>query len=544
MKLGPAFIAACLLVGLVAGCTYVLDGAARATPPTSSGLAIARPDRPAATPAAGPTICSLTPIDGTPCVEPQQGGAPGYPAPTDVPQVAAATGYPAPGSPGDLPPATVVIPTLTPAPAGPTEQAPATPTSAMQPTATAAASPTARTPAPTPSDPLDRAMLAAVRIAAPMGGASVASVVSEGLGVVLATEGRIVAPLHVLYDATSGALYDRDGVVQVQSFDASGLPLTTAKATLVSWDAGFDLAVLAIDGDGLAAATMGSATASALPVQAPLRLVLLAPQGDVAIRVMQTEVSGRYEDDGGPWIVAAANLSSGAIGGGVAFNAAGQIVGLLQAEGGLAPGQLVRIRPIDAVGPLLAAEASSQPLPAVLPVGGEERLLRILYRGAEGVNLRSGPSTQGSILASLHRDEVYPIVAPGESDGWFPVYAGGGRAGWVAQRHPTGTRLAEPETSPFRSALAEGGYAEVACLSAVPGRGCANLRAVPGWRAKAPDDVVAELVPGARVELLSGPRQADGLAWWQVREATNGTEGWIAEVTAGGYRALVAADAE
>lgn len=538
MKLRLAIVATCLLAGPVAGCTHILDSVGRATPPASSSLTITRPDRPAATPAAEATICPLTPTGQTPYPAPEERKATGYPDPTDLARaMEEGSGYP---SPGELPPATVVIPTLPPTPAEPTVAAPTA--TRVQPTATPAASATPQTPAPTPSDPIERAMLAAVRIESPAGdGAEVSAWRIEGLGVVLST-GEVVAPLHVLYDATSGQLYDREGRARVQAYDAAGYPSEVGIAALRAWDAGLDLAVLAITdgGERLTGAPLGAADAAALPAQAPLRLVLLAPEGERATRVMQTEVAGRYEDDGGPWIVATASLSTGAIGGGVAFNAAGQVVGLLQPEGGLAPGQLVRIRPIDAVQPLLAKGDIVQPLPATLPVAGEERLLRILYRGAEGVNLRSSPSRRASILDSLHRDEVYPIVSPGESDGWYSIYTGRGRAGWVALRHPTGTRLAEPETRAFRSALIAGGEAEVACLSATPGRGCANLRATPGWRNKAQDDILAELLPGLRLQLLSGPQQADGLAWWQVRDPKSGAEGWMAEVTANGYRALVA----
>lgn len=554
MKLRFAIVAACLLAGLVAGCTYVLDTAGRATPPVSSGLAITRPERPAATPVAEATICPLTPTGATPC-PPDDEGAPAYPAPEGVAQVAVATAYPGPTGPADLPPATVVMPTMTSFPAEPTDAplldatpsatpaAGATATALPAATATPAATSAPRTPAPTPSDPLDRAMLAAVRVQSPAGdGADVSAWRLEGMGVVVDGD-TIVAPLHVLYDAASGQLYDLDGAVAVEAFDAAGYPIAWTRAVLTAWDAGLDLAVLTARSDIWAPpepAGLGATDEAALPMQAPLRIVLLAEDGERATRVLQTEVSGRYEDDSGPWIVAASNMSSGAIGGGVALNAAGQVVGLVQPEGGLAPGQLMRIRPIDAVQPLLAADAAVEPLPETLPVAGDESSLRILYRGAEGVNLRSSPSTSGRVLASLHRDEVYPIVSPGEVDGWFPVYAGGGRAGWVAQRHPTGTRLAEVVTAPYQSALTEGGVAEVACLSAAPGRGCANLRATPGWRNKPQDDVVAELAAGQRVQIIGGPQQADGLAWWQVRDPQGALEGWIAEVTAGGYRALIA----
>ena len=552
MKLRPAIVAACLLAGLGTGCTAVLEGAGRATPPPSSGLAITRPERPAATPAAGATMCALTPSgEETPC-PPAEEGFP-YPAPEGAVQAVSATGYPAPATPTGLPPATVLVPSMTPPSGAPTEPA-ATATAApgatstivpVTPTAAVTAAP--RTPAPTPADPVDRAILAAVRVEAPAGAELHPSHWRlEGMGVALSS-GEIVAPLHVLYDGASGQLYDASGEVNAQAFDAAGYPLTSARAILRAWNAGLDLAVLATTDDAWAppaTAVLGDTGEAGLPVGASLRLVLLAQEGDAATRVMQTTVSGRYEDDSGPWIVAMANFTSGAVGGGVALNAAGQVVGLLQPEGGLAPGQLMRIRPIDAVQPLLAAEAAVQPLPETLPVAGDESALRILYRGAEGVNLRSSPSTSGRVLASLHRDEVYPVVAPGESDGWYPVYAGGGLAGWVALRHPTGTRLAEVESKPFASALHEGGVAEVACLSAVPGRGCANLRAAPGWRNKPQDDVVAELAAGQRLQIIGGPQGADGLTWWQVSDPQSALEGWIAEVTAGGYRALVASSGQ
>jgi SH3-like domain-containing protein len=551
MKLRFVTVFVCLLAGLITGCTAMLDSAGRATPPAASGLSITRPERPAATLSAVATMCPLTPEEGTPCTPGSEPAA--YPAPEGAWSEAAATPYPAPQTPTELPPATVVIPTT--APSGePTTEAPATSTPASPPTSTAAptasAAPgitaTPRTPAPTPSDPLDRAMLAAVRIESPAGDEVEASAWrAEGLGVVL-DSGQIVAPLHVLYDATTGALYADGGRASVQAYDAAGDIAAASHAVLRAWDAGLDLAVLAATSDiwsPPATAVRAATDDTELPVGAPLRIVLLVGDDEQPTRVMQTEVSGRYEDDSGPWIVAAANLSSGAVSGGVALNAAGQVVGLLQPEGGLAPGQLVRIRPIDAYEPLLAiAEDTVEPFPATLPTHSEESMVRIRYRGAEGVNLRSSPSTSGRILASLHRDEVYPIVAPGEADGWYPVYAAGGLAGWVAQRHPTGTRLIDIETQPFQSALTEGGVAEVACVSTVPGRGCANLRSTPGWRNKPQNDVVAALPAGSRLQVLSGPQQMDGLTWWEVRDAQSEHVGWIAEVTAGGYRALVSPD--
>ena len=178
-------------------------------------------------------MCSLTPSDETPCAAVDEGETVGYPSPSSTPQMAAASGYP---GPGDLPPATVLLPSATPpaedTPAEPTEPAPTA--TAAQPTATPAETATPRAPAPTPSDPLDRAMLSAVRVESPPDDESgVGAWRLEGLGVVLSS-GQIVAPLHVLYDGTSGQLYDAAGEVNIQAFDATGYPIAKARAALYS----------------------------------------------------------------------------------------------------------------------------------------------------------------------------------------------------------------------------------------------------------------------------------------------------------------------
>lgn len=40
-------------------------------------------------------------------------------------------------------------------------------------------------------------------------------------------------------------------------------------------------------------------------------------------------------------------------------------------------------------------------------------------------------------------------------------------------------------------------------------------------------DVLDSLVPGTQLELLEGPQQADGHAWWRIR-VIEGREGWVA----------------
>ncbi len=53
-----------------------------------------------------------------------------------------------------------------------------------------------------------------------------------------------------------------------------------------------------------------------------------------------------------------------------------------------------------------------------------------------------------------------------------------------------------------------------------------NLRAQPGGQ------ILAQLANGARVTVLGGPRQFEGLRWWQVRTA-DGIAGWAAESVTG-----------
>jgi hypothetical protein len=67
-----------------------------------------------------------------------------------------------------------------------------------------------------------------------------------------------------------------------------------------------------------------------------------------------------------------------------------------------------------------------------------------------------------------------------------------------------------------------------------------NVRAVPGYLGKPPQDIVAQAVPGQVVEILDGPQVADGLIWWYVRLSTPSgeAEGWMAEATGSGVQIL------
>jgi hypothetical protein len=68
-----------------------------------------------------------------------------------------------------------------------------------------------------------------------------------------------------------------------------------------------------------------------------------------------------------------------------------------------------------------------------------------------------------------------------------------------------------------------------------------NIRATPGYLGKPAGDVVAQVMPGDAVEIVSGPVVADNLTWWRVRPLVPGAgaaEGWMAEATASGVQIM------
>lgn len=60
-----------------------------------------------------------------------------------------------------------------------------------------------------------------------------------------------------------------------------------------------------------------------------------------------------------------------------------------------------------------------------------------------------------------------------------------------------------------------------------------NLRATPGYLGKNDNvDVLVKIPSGERVEIISGPKEKDGLSWWKI--TWEGYTGWIADHTASG----------
>ncbi len=68
-----------------------------------------------------------------------------------------------------------------------------------------------------------------------------------------------------------------------------------------------------------------------------------------------------------------------------------------------------------------------------------------------------------------------------------------------------------------------------------------NIRAEPGYLSKPAGDIIGQVPPNGRVEIIGGHTAADGLTWWYILyRAPDGAaiEGWMAEATASGVQIL------
>ena len=63
-----------------------------------------------------------------------------------------------------------------------------------------------------------------------------------------------------------------------------------------------------------------------------------------------------------------------------------------------------------------------------------------------------------------------------------------------------------------------------------------NVRMTPGHLGKPVGDIIAQLDPGATLEILGERASQDNLFWWRVN--VNGVDGWVAEATASGVQIL------
>ena len=88
---------------------------------------------------------------------------------------------------------------------------------------------------------------------------------------------------------------------------------------------------------------------------------------------------------------------------------------------------------------------------------------------------------------------------------------------------PTATlppTVVPPSPTPTPEGLYIGGVA------VVNGTGSAlRLRSDPGLQTT----TLKTVIDGKRLTILEGPREADGLIWWRLRDPSDGAEGWAAQ---------------
>jgi hypothetical protein len=101
--------------------------------------------------------------------------------------------------------------------------------------------------------------------------------------------------------------------------------------------------------------------------------------------------------------------------------------------------------------------------------------------------------------------------------------------GWMAETAPNGTTLltkASGTTPPPPSATG------LAAGDIVSAAASVRLRKSPGYVSKPADDIVGDFLAKATINIIDGPRAADGLPWWQVGGILFGGQeavGWAAE---------------
>jgi hypothetical protein len=89
---------------------------------------------------------------------------------------------------------------------------------------------------------------------------------------------------------------------------------------------------------------------------------------------------------------------------------------------------------------------------------------------------------------------------------------------------PTPRPSATPSPGPLPSATPEGLY--VGGIAMVSGTGSVlRLRSDPGLQTT----TLKTIEDGTRLQILEGPRDADGLTWWRLRDLSDGAEGWAAQ---------------
>lgn len=157
------------------------------------------------------------------------------------------------------------------------------------------------------------------------------------------------------------------------------------------------------------------------------------------------------------------------------------------------------------------------------------------------VRMRRSPGVVGKpsndIIADLPANSAALVIGgPRTVDKltwWQLRVTSSGQEGWMAEKSAAGETLLALNTVGPIDPPPTGKFKAGDSVVVVNG---ARLRQTPGTLNKPATDVIADILQGATGRILAGPRQVDGLTWWQL-ETTNASirvTGWMAESSANG----------
>lgn len=142
-------------------------------------------------------------------------------------------------------------------------------------------------------------------------------------------------------------------------------------------------------------------------------------------------------------------------------------------------------------------------------------------RVTERMNLRSAPSTSGSVVLSMPAGTTATVLAgPRTANGytWWQIRTSGGTTGWAVQDWLVETTTTPPPTGKF----------EVGDSIRVSER--LNLRSA----ANTSGSVIAVLQPGVTGSVIAGPSTGSGYTWYRI-QTSQGTgwavQDWLEETT-------------
>ncbi len=167
------------------------------------------------------------------------------------------------------------------------------------------------------------------------------------------------------------------------------------------------------------------------------------------------------------------------------------------------------------------------------------------------VNLRRTPGfrnqSSNDVLWQMPRETESTVVGgPQSADGltWWQVRVNSGSragtVGWTAAATSGGQQLLRLVKAPTTESGTDGDFQPNDLVRTTT---VVRMRRTPGYLNQPPTDVITDIAADTRLTVLDGPRNADGLTWWQVRPVANPSRsGWMAQTRANGAPLLELVD--